>query len=96
MENGSVYSDWRYVINGKNQKELYGCSICQSSVAALQRRYVTDSNEERYEQFRVHCPVCETNGKVYRNKNVAVQSWIGREHIKRQETPPPKRRGSNA
>lgn len=80
MANEPGYSDWRYVINGKNQKELYYCPICERPVAALQRRLVTDRNGEKYDQFRVTCQACDTNGKIYQNRNVAIQSWSSEEH----------------
>lgn len=93
MMDEPVYSEWRSVIKPGNQKELYGCCTCQSSIAALERRYVTDRNGERYEQFRVHCPLCDTCGKVYRNRNVAIQSWIGKEHILQKPLNPYPKRG---
>ena len=81
-----VYSDWRYVINGNNLKELFFCPECQRPVAALMRRYVTDRNGERYEQYRIECQICQAKGKTYQNRNVAIQSWGGGEHL----PPPPK------
>ena len=93
MDNTIRYSDWKYVIDGHNRKFLYYCPSCERNTAALMKRYVTDRNDERSEQFRVQCQVCEETGKTYQNKFVAVQSWSGQEH--RPKPPAPKRKNPN-
>ena len=78
-----VYSDWIDVRDENNKTISVQCPSCQRSSAILKKRYVTDRNEERFTQYRVACSICENTGKTYQNMNVALQSWIGKEHEKK-------------
>ena len=84
-----LYSNWKYVIKADNRKDLLYCPTCQRPIASLMHRYVTGRDGERYEQFRVECPICQKHGVTYQNRNVAVQSWSTREN----EPKPPVQRG---
>ena len=88
------YSEWKPMINGKNQREMIYCPTCQRPIAYMTHRYITDRNNETSEQFRVECPGCTQKGKTYQRMSVASISWGGMEHIKNPPKEiPEKRRG---
>lgn len=85
MNDSVAYSEWRNVIDAGNTKQMYVCPTCGSTAAYLERRYVTGRDGERFEQYRISCTLCKTSGRVYQNRNVAIQSWSGGEHISKEQ-----------
>ncbi len=78
-----VYSDWKRDMKAGNKYELQYCPYCDNRRAFLMKRFVTNRDGETEVQFRVECPVCKRTGKTYLHESIAIMSWEGKEHDRR-------------
>ena len=87
-----VYSEWRPLEKPGRRRELQYCPYCERPVALVLFRYYTDRNGETERQYRVECPICSNHGKTYLHENIAIMSWLSREHDRPKEEDVPKKR----
>ena len=70
-----VYSEWKPVIDAHNRQKRIYCRYCSKDFAKLMKRYHTNRDGERETQYRVECPMCKSEGKVFLHESIAELSW---------------------